>query len=230
MSPRPLATIRRKLLDHHGEFARPAMEDPFQWILWEQVAYLADDEKRRRAFDLLARRVGLAPSEIAKAKPSALEAIAASGGSIAADKRAERMKDSARRVLSEWEGDLGKALRLPLPEAIRALSRFPMIGRPGAEKILLLTRAHPVLALESNGLRVLLRLGYGTEDRRYERTYESVRATAAEEAGKDLDDLISLHHLLRRHGQTVCRNTTPACDRCPLTAECAFFGARSDRS
>ena len=43
------------------------------------------------------------------------------------------------------------------------LKKFPAIGDPGVDKILLLTRTEPVMALDSNGLRVLVRLGFGAE-------------------------------------------------------------------
>jgi endonuclease-3 len=53
-------------------------------------------------------------------------------------------------------------MELP-PKAKKLLMRFPMIGEPGAEKILLFCGALAVLALESNGLRVLVRVGVAEE-------------------------------------------------------------------
>ena len=146
------------------------LDDPFHLILWEQVAYLVDDDRRYDAFRLLARRVGLSPAAILQARMDLLTEIAGAGGAISSEKRGNRMKESAERVVSDWGGNLKKALRLPLVQATRALSRFPMIGKPGAEKILLFTRTYPLLALDSNGLRVLLPLGYGAEGKRYEKT------------------------------------------------------------
>ena len=49
-----LAKVRRKLLAHHGEPPALAPVGPFEMILWEQVAYLADDERRGQAFERLA--------------------------------------------------------------------------------------------------------------------------------------------------------------------------------
>ena len=37
--------------------------------------------------------------------------------------------------MSQRALSLEKVLELPLPSAIRALSKFPMIGKPGAEKM-----------------------------------------------------------------------------------------------
>ncbi len=90
------------------------------------------------------------------------------------------MVEAARLTIAEFDGDLSNLLRLPAKEALKQLMRFPMIGQPGAEKILLFSGLLPVLALESNGLRVLIRLGFGTEDKSYSTMYRSVQgATAA---------------------------------------------------
>jgi hypothetical protein len=69
----------------------------------------------------------------------------------------DKLRASAEIALRELRGDLRPVLRRDLAQARKALARFRAIGEPGAEKILLLTRSHPVLALDSNGLRVLLR-------------------------------------------------------------------------
>jgi len=59
---------------------------------------------------------------------------------------------------------------------LRALQQFPAIGVPGAERVLLLTGRLPVLAVDSNGLRVLTRIGYAHKLKDYARTYRAVRA------------------------------------------------------
>ncbi|HEX9795090.1 MAG TPA: hypothetical protein VGC54_13995 [Planctomycetota bacterium] len=217
-----LAAIHRKLLAHHGAQAGPGLTDPFELVLWVQVAYLVADERRLAAFRLLEKRVGLAPKAVAKAKLAVLQEVAAAGGSIGVDLRAVRMQESARRVLEEWDGDLAQVLALPLAAAVKALKKFAMIGKPGAEEILLLAGAYPVLALDSNGMRVLLRLGYGAEDPRYERTYASVRAATQPEERPDAVWMASLHHLLRRHGKEICRRSKPLCGECPLAGACPW--------
>jgi endonuclease III len=219
---RTLSLVRTKLEAHYGPAHEPTPADPFALILWEQVGYLIDDDGRLRAFRLLEERVGLAPQDILRAAPETLTEVAAAGGSIAAHERAERMRKSAIEVTERWGGDLRAALALPLADALRALKRFPMIGEPGAEKILLVTRAHPLLALDSNGLRVLLRLGYGREAKNYAQTYRLVRAATAPEERKEYDWLVSLHGLLRRHGQSLCRRSAPRCGECPLLPVCDY--------
>ena len=58
--------------------------------------------------------------------------------------------------------------------------QFPSIGEPGAEKILLFARVYPVLGLDSNGVRVLTRLGLVVEAKSYAATYRGVQRLAAE--------------------------------------------------
>jgi endonuclease-3 len=101
-----------------------------------------------------------------------------------------------------------------------ALRKFPGIGVPGAEKILMLERAMPVLALDSNGLRVLLRLGFGAGQKDYSASYRSVREALGGEAPAGFDALIEAHHLLRIHGRSVCTNSKPDCASCPLAKTC----------
>ncbi len=138
--------------------------------------------------------------------------------------RANRMRESARMTIEEWDGELDRALSYP-DGARRALKRFPMIGLPGADKILLLTRTHPVLALDSNGLRVLLRVGYGTEGRSYATTYRSVREAIASEVPNDYAWLTRAHGILRQHGQGDCKRNWPACPECPIRDRCSFVSA-----
>ena len=88
----------------------------------------------------------------------------------------------------------------------------------------MLTRSYPVLALESNGLRVLLRLGYAEEKKSYSASYRGVQEALAGQLPSGYDGLIVAHQLLRQHGQELCKRTRPLCEAgCPLTAECHYF-------
>jgi endonuclease III len=190
-------------------------------ILWENVAYLADDDRCEDAFQLLWRRVGTRPEEILSASDEALLEVTRHG--IMPEQFAEKLRVCARIVLEEFDGDLRPILRLPLSRARKALQKFPGIGEPGAEKILLFARAYPVFALESNGLRVLVRLGFAEEKKSYSATYRLVQKAVEEELKEDHLWLIEAHQLLRRHGQQLCRRTNPGCDDCPLAADCGFY-------
>jgi endonuclease-3 len=220
--PVELASVMERLESRYGAPPQPATRDPFETILFEQIAYLASDARRAETFEALRARVGLAPARILAARPALLSEIATLGGIHAAE-RAERMRASARLVLDECAGDLRLQLRsLDHRGRMKLLRRFPMIGEPGAEKVLLFAGLEPLPALDSNGLRVLARVWLGGEGE-YAATYRAVRQRiTADQAAYDLPNLVRAHHLLRRHGQNVCNRKAPGCASCPLAPACTF--------
>lgn len=211
-----------KLREHYGEPEPPQVTDPMGMILLENVAYLASDERRHQAFNALRERVGLTPPEILMAHEETMLDVARLGGMLPAG-RVEKLRRIAQISLQEFDGDLDKVLKQPPAQAKKSLRTFPGIGEPGAEKILLFSRARPILALDSNGLRVLLRLGYGEEKKSYSSTYRSAQEAVEGESKKDLDWLIEAHQLLRRHGQELCKTSRPLCSRCPLKSSCRYY-------
>lgn len=213
--------IIRILQDHYGPPLPPVSTDALELIIWENIAYLANDQRRASAFAALKTRVGVEPKAILEADQRTLTDIAKAG--ILADVSAEKLLKIAKIAYEQFNSDLRPTLSLPLPQAKRALKKFPGIGDPGAEKILLFTGSYPILALESNGLRVLLRLGYGKEERNYAATYRSVQAAVASELPADCPSLIWAHQLLRTHGQELCKSSKPRCEPCPLKRKCRYF-------
>lgn len=203
---------------------KPPKSDPFELVLWENVAYLLTDQRREAAFEALRQRVGLTPKQILAAPQATLLDIAKMGG-MRPEVRVERLRSIARITLDQFQGDLRHAVKLPLKQAKKALRLFPCIGEPGAEKILLFSKSYPVLGVDSNGLRVLRRVGYGQEHKNYSATYRSVEEALAGEMGQDPAPLIKANQLLRQHGQERCKVNEPLCRICPLTDLCAFYKA-----
>jgi endonuclease III len=141
---------------------------------------------------------------------------------ILPDVSAEKLVAIAKIAYEEFDSDLSAALKKPLPQAKKTLKRFPSIGDPGAEKILLFTRSYPVMALDSNGLRVLCRVGFAEEQKTYSATYRSVLDSIRAQLLRDYDSLIRAHQLLREHGQELCKRSKPRCAECPVRIECAY--------
>jgi endonuclease III len=216
-SSRGLAGVLDALEQAHGKPARPRVIDPFEQVLLENVAYLQTDERREQAFRALEKEVGLGAGEILGAKKAALLEVAALGGMRPMD-RVERLLECART----WV-ELGEELPPELAKAKKALRRFPGIGEPGAEKVLLFARLAPLLALESNGLRVLLRMGYGEESKNYAASLKSAQRAAALELAETVDARIRAFQLLRTHGKEMCKTNGPVCEACPVNDRCAFF-------
>jgi endonuclease-3 len=214
------------LREAYGRIAPPPAPSAFALILWEKVAYLASDAKRGAAFRALESRVGLTPEAILSADRGQLEAICELGGAVAFRDRARSMQESAALVVGEFDGDLDSALSRPINQAKRALQRFYGVGEPAAERILLLRRAYPVLPLDSNGVRTMVRLGYGFEDKNYARMYRSVADAARPELIEDFDWLTDAHVLLRRHGQELCKTAAPRCELCVVRRDCDYATRR----
>lgn len=207
----------------YGRPKPPAATDPFEQILWENVAYLASDERRAEAWKRFKTEIGTKPAMVLKAARSRLADIGKAGITPAAT--AEKLRKIAEIAVGEFDGNLKPVLKLPLNEARKALRKFPSIGEPGAEKILLFAGSHPVLALDSNALRVLLRLGFGKEDKNYAKSYRSAQEAVAPGLPLDTTWLTRAHQLLRRHGQELCKTNHPRCEACPLKNECAYYAS-----
>jgi len=208
-----------KLQQHYGP-PTPPSTDPLELIIWENIAYLASDRRRAEAFATLKRSIGTRPEQILAAKHSTLAAIGKAG--ILPDVSAEKLLAIAKIAYEEFDSDLRAVLRKPLLQAKKALKRFPSIGDPGAEKILLLTRSYPVMALDSNGLRVLCRVGFAEEQKNYSATYRLVQDAILEQLPRDCDSLIRAHQLLRQHGQEMCKRSKPRCTECPVRDSCNY--------
>ncbi len=223
------ATVFRKIIEKlEAEYVRPQRPlttDPLEMILLENVAYLAGDEQREKAFGALRARVGTSAKQILAAQPKALLEVARLGG-MHPGRRVQKLLRIAQIAMEKFGGDLGAIMKQPEAQARKSLKLFPGIGDPGAEKILLFSGTQPILALESNGLRVLVRLGFGQESKNYAATYRSAQEAAQAQAEPNCSWMMRGHLLLRQHGQQICRRTEPACASCPLTSVCRFYRDR----
>jgi endonuclease-3 len=210
-----------QLKRHYGAPAVPPAKGPFQLVLWENACYLLPDERRLQVFECLREQVGLTATAIDGAADKVLLPLAKMGG-MRPETRVFRWRELARVTLQEYGGDLDSILKLPYAQAKKALKQFPTIGDPGAEKILLLCGVANGLPLESNGLRVLGRLGYGRLQKNYSATYRSVQDAVRSELPASADALKEAHLLLRIHGKTLCKENGPLCYQCPVSSECTY--------
>lgn len=218
-----LPALLDRLEERYGAPPRPLPRRALEWVLWENVAYLLADAKRAAAYRAWKERTGLTARGILATPREELLELAALGG-MKPEGRVEKLLSIAHLVQDEFDGDLESALALPLTRARRALRRFPGIGAPGADKILLFTGTHPLPALESNGLRALVRLGLAREGASYAATYRSAVGALEPYVDRGCAWLTRAHRLLRTLGQEACKNSAPLCDACPLEDACPSSG------
>lgn len=202
---------------------RRVLRDPLDMILYENVAYLVSDAQHWGAFDALMSVMESDSARLLTISDSILLRIVKPPGH--ARMLIGKLREVALIVTQEFDGDIQRILEMSPALAKRNLMKFPGTGEPGAEKILLFSGTSPILALDSNGLRVLLRLGYGKELKSYKATYKSAQEAAMLELGSKLntEDLIKAHLSLKEHGKTVCRRSKPRCEVCVVSRFCRYY-------
>jgi endonuclease III len=215
-----VAALRRT----YGKPAPFPSRDPWELILRENAAYLVDDATREEVFRSLVKSVGSAPEAILDAPYDRLVRAILEGG-MRPPMRADKLLEASQIAREVGLARLRRLAREGGAEARKFQKRFPGIGDPGADKLLLAAGSAVTLAPESNGLRVLVRLGFAKEDANYGKTYRAAAEAVAPELPDDPAWLVAAHQLLRRHGQETCRRTGPRCDACPLEPDCAFARA-----
>jgi endonuclease-3 len=216
------ATLRRT----YGTIALREPREPFALIVWENAGYLIDDVTRSRVFAKLRKTIGMKPAALLAAPPGALQDAIKEGGMQPAH-RAAKIRRCAELAVHYADGDLKRTLQAFPPVKRRALLKmFPGIGDPGADKVLLLCRLSDSPALDSNGLRVLERLGFIATDTSYARMYKSGTAvvTAWRRSAAKSTEAFSL---LREHGRELCKRSAPICPACPLRVDCVYAQAHA---
>jgi endonuclease-3 len=200
------------------------MSDPLALIVWENIGYLIDDTRRAALFEEFRTRVGLDADKIMRAQSSVLLDIAKRGG-MNPGTRVSRLKNIAA-IARECDGGLLSTLKsLPLPKARTLLKKFPGIADPGADRILLFSGVSVQPALESNGLRVLVRLGFAPQQSSYGASYKAAVAVLEEQGTMERDWLMQAYVVLRAHGHALCKRAAPNCIACPLDKSCAHLPA-----
>ena len=201
-------------------------------ILYLNSGYPATDTSCSKGFDALKREVGLKLEEILAASSAKLAKLLRLGG-IVPEQRTARLHEIARKVKSEFGGNLKAELKKRMQEKYQAsksihsakkiLREFPVIGEPSADKILLFSKLAPVAAVPSASLGVPMRLWFGKEGKSYAADYRKVREKLDRELPKTFEERQRAYLLLKKHGQEICKRSAPKCELCPLTAQCAYI-------
>ena len=217
----PVERDLKAILVRLPEGADLGPRDPFAQVMWENIGYLIDDQRRTLLFREFEKRIGLDPVAVREADPAVLLDIARRGG-MHPDRRVGRWRDIAEITLARAGGDLDGTLRaLPVTKARALLKLYPTIADPGADKILLFAGIAPRPSLESNGVRAMVRMGFAIEQKDYPRTWRLAVDALERQVGSDFDALTGAYLRLRAHGQTLCKRSTALCGLCPLDETCA---------
>jgi endonuclease III len=228
-----LAGILNRLEKHYGEQVAVGPRALYEMILFLNCGYPATDASCAKGFDSLKREVGTKPEKILAASQAKLAKLMRLGG-IVPELRAERLKTIAKIVNEEFGGDLPGALgqmmqdeKLPADKRIRrvksALKEFPVIGEPGADRILLFAGLAPVAAVPSACPGVPQRILFGDEDKNYGAGYRAAQEAMSANLPETFETRQRAYLLLKRHGAEICKRRKPKCEICPVSGMCAYF-------
>jgi len=109
-------------------------------------------------------------------------------------------------------------------EARRRLRELPRMPAEQADFLLLASGLASLVSPGPSAIRVAVRLGYPGS------TYAAVaRSLDAEVPESDVTEVAwRAHHVLKRHGQRVCKESAPACSACGVRDGCAYRGDGED--
>lgn len=223
-----LPEILDALESFYGAQTPGAPVDPYLFLVWWHCGYPPSEERCARGFAALQEALGLSAADLLAASTARIARALKAGGMVP-EVRAARLKEVARRVTEDFAGDLKAALqRLPLAKARTALKKFPGIGAPGAERMLLFAGIAPLAAVPSACPHVLVRIESGPEPDAYNATYARARA-ALERLPAEFAVRTRAYLLLQRHGRELCKCSKPKCELCPVARSCAFIRRAADR-
>jgi endonuclease-3 len=104
-----------------------------------------------------------------------------------------------------------------VPDTVEQLVKLPGVGRKTANVIASVVYEKPAMAVDTHVFRVSARLGLTTAAKTPLQTEQQLVKYIPE------NRLAVAHHWLILHGRYVCTARTPQCDKCQLTAYCAYF-------
>jgi len=137
-----------------------------------------------------------------------------------ANLKAARIQEVLHVLTSRLNGaplTLDFLVDLPLAEARAYLRSLPGVGPKTAACVLLFSLGMPAFPVDTHVLRTSKRLGLiGAK-------VSADRAHAVFESVLPGEWAFPLHVNLIRHGRRVCHAQRPACERCPLRLECAYY-------
>jgi endonuclease III len=222
----PLAPILDTLESFYGEQAPGFPVDPYLFLVWWHCGYPPGEERCNRGWKALEAAVGVSAPLLAAAGSTRIARALKAGGMVP-ELRAARLRSIARSVLEDYAGDLRAALAaLPAGEARKRLRKFPGIGSPGADRILLFAGLEPVAAVPSASPYVLVRIQSGREGAKYTETYRQAQQLIDTQSPATLTARRRAYLLLQRHARESCKAKNPKCGQCPVSGSCRYFARR----
>jgi len=197
---------------------RKAMSDPFQNIIFTLLSQNTSSENTRRAYLGLIRKFEVAPQCLLEADARELSEAIRPGGLQRV--KARRIKEIARYVLSEYDGDLSWVYSEPKEVVREKVMRLPGVGDKTADVLISSIHGHrEALVVDTHMRRIAVRLGLVEENASYQEVQEALTHFFPWESipKRREERIVGLFWMLAKH---TCTARRPKCEGCMLAGIC----------
>ncbi len=135
-----------------------------------------------------------------------------------AEQKARAIIAAAKKILSQYQGNLEILKEKPIEEARGEIMKIPGVGPKSADCFLELGLGIPSLAIDINVYRTSKRLGLAPASANREEVKEILESLIP----KDIEIYRAVHTYLLALGKYYCK-AKPKCKECPVTEWCKYF-------
>ncbi len=185
---------------------------PFKNLIMTVLTQNTSETNSARAWVGLKRRFKITPQELATARVTSISAAIKAGGLH--NTKARRIKELAKNVMREYDGDLGRVLKLSKEEMRKALLNMKGVGEKTADVFMMSCAGADVAPVDTNIKRVAKRLGLVREGATYSEVQKAIEKIIP--PGKRKRG----HELLIRLGRDYCKALRPDHKHCPVKNLC----------
>jgi endonuclease-3 len=187
---------------------------PFERLVSTILSQNTSREATIKGFESLRRRFKIVPKVLADAAVEDIrECIKPSG---LYNSKAPRIKELARIILNEYEGDLDNLSCLPPRIARESLLKIPGVGFKTADIFLSTVCGTHTFPVDTHLTRIAKRWNMVKANA----NYEQIRL--AFEAAIPVEKRQNAHLSLIEFGREICRARQPKCATCPIYGECEW--------
>ena len=211
------APVSAALRDVYGRLDWARSQDGMDELISCILSQNTSDINRDRGFARLKQRFQTWEAVRFADTDALMDAIRPAG---LARQKAPRIQNALQKIY-EKVGDYSIDFLddLPIAEAKAWLISLKGIGPKTAAIVLCFAYGRPAFPVDTHVYRTGRRIGFLPEKISADDAHPIMEAIVPQ------DDYYQFHIHLIQHGRDTCRARRPACERCPLTADCDYFQA-----
>jgi endonuclease-3 len=197
---------------------RESMKDPFKNIVFTLLSQNTSSENTRRAYMGLIRKLKVTPQCLVEADEEEISGAIRPGGLHRV--KANRMKEIAKRVLLEYDGDLSWVYREPKEVVREKIMKLPGVGDKTADVLISSIHGHrEAMVVDTHMRRIAVRLGLVEKNAPYQEVRKALTNFFPWKSipkGNE-ERIVGLFWMLAKH---TCVARRPKCEKCMLAGIC----------